>query len=94
MRTIIKPLVLVAGVGCHPPIGQLTARASFDMSCPQQRLTVTDLGERTKGVSGCGKRATYVFHQIGEDANHGDWVMNSPTAEPSPNAQTQEGTTP
>jgi hypothetical protein len=35
-------------------------RAPFDLSCPANELQVHDLGSDTYGVSGCGKKATYV----------------------------------
>jgi hypothetical protein len=48
--------------------GALARRASFDLACPETELTFTPLGDReldggdytTVGVSGCGKRVSYV----------------------------------
>jgi len=62
--------------------GSLKKRATFDFNCPEGQLAVTDLGEwgtGPKGVTGCGKRATYVFA-------HGQWVLNSadPAAQANP----------
>ena len=36
----------------------VTTRAKFDLEC--DKLDVVVLGDRTFGVTGCGKRATYV----------------------------------
>ncbi len=39
---------------------QLRKRAAFDFECQEEALDVVELDERTRGVAGCGKRATYV----------------------------------
>lgn len=55
----------------------LLQRAAFDLECPQPSLTVTELGfglNAPHGVSGCGKKATYV-----RDPATGQWILNSPT---------------
>lgn len=41
---------------------QLRARAAFDLRCPEPDLQVTELDKRTRGITGCGQRATYVEH--------------------------------
>jgi hypothetical protein len=46
-------------------------RAEFDLSCKRERLTSKHLGARDVGVTGCGKKATYVLHPAS------GWVMNS-----------------
>jgi hypothetical protein len=56
------------------PLHKLRTRASFDLGCPEEQLHRTHLDERTEGVSGCGKRATYVKVC---DVNDCTWVMNS-----------------
>jgi hypothetical protein len=38
-------------------------RASFDLRCPEEKIEWEDLGNRTFGVEGCGKQATYVVLQ-------------------------------
>jgi hypothetical protein len=35
-------------------------RAAFDLQCDAGKLSVTDLGNESYGVVGCGKRASYV----------------------------------
>lgn len=37
------------------------ARASFDLACPAEQLKMTDLGNMSIGVDGCGKRASYAW---------------------------------
>ena len=52
----------------------LSKRASFDMSCPAADLQYVDVSTRsnysTIGVSGCEKKATYLFVSL-------KWVLNS-----------------
>jgi hypothetical protein len=81
--------------GCGPatfmgaPTEHLTQRASFDLNCPESQINVVDLGGKTKGVTGCGKKATYVetcTGQKGEFATTCSWVLNS-TADLSDEAE-------
>ena len=62
-------------VGCHhhddanahyvddQPGGQFgevaAQRATFDLSCPRERLTVQQIGGDSFGVTGCGQKASY-----------------------------------
>ncbi|NOU32675.1 MAG: hypothetical protein HOO96_32625 [Polyangiaceae bacterium] len=74
-------LVLWALTGCAAAIRErfeaqeiprLKERAAFDLQCPKEQLTTAELGSMaTQGVSGCGKRATYV------QAPSGQWIMNT-----------------
>jgi hypothetical protein len=53
-------------------IPRLKERAAFDLNCPKDQLQTTELGSMaTQGVSGCGRRATYV------QAATGQWIMNT-----------------
>lgn len=45
-------------------------RASFELSCPRQDLSVTVLGPRQVGVSGCDAKRVYVFTDAG-------WLLDS-----------------
>jgi hypothetical protein len=61
-------------------VEQLGPRASFDLNCPSNQLSVVKLDERTMGVQGCGQRATYVESCTSVDGygKHGcTWVMNN-----------------
>jgi hypothetical protein len=40
----------------HP----VAVRAPFDLNCPREQLRYDRLDKNTMGVSGCGRRATYV----------------------------------
>jgi hypothetical protein len=70
------PLVLVLGVasalltlGCRdrdsdtpqaPKRHPVAVRAPFDLDCPREQLAYQRLDPKTMGVSGCGRRATYI----------------------------------
>jgi hypothetical protein len=58
-------------------------RAAFDLNCPAQSLAVSEIGNRTFGVRGCDKQATYLA--TGECSTEGSCtaVMNSPKDEPA-----------
>jgi hypothetical protein len=60
---------------------QLRTRASFDLDCAEKELEVVELDPRTRGVRGCGRRATYV-EQCKACANgyqgcECTWLMNT-----------------
>ena len=49
---------------CGPSVQQmeskLVSRASFDLDCPEGEIELTELDQATRGVSGCGRRASYI----------------------------------
>lgn len=61
-------------------LSRLQARASFDLGCPYEQVQLYHFDERAKGVSGCGRRLTYVEHC---DRVRGDctWMLDTPTFE-------------
>jgi len=65
--------------GCGASIDKLVKRAEFDLDCPKNKLEIVDLGELTKGVKGCGKRATYVesCNTPSRAADGCNWVLNT-----------------
>jgi hypothetical protein len=73
---------------------RLDARAKFDLNCPNVDFVPleTDVGlVRSYGVTGCGRRATYVL-----SGANSDWYMNSsdgnavsPVPDPTPPIPTQ-----
>jgi hypothetical protein len=66
-------------LGCGATIEQLRSRASFDLNCAENKLQVVEIDQRTRGVRGCGKQATYVENCTtpGRDRNSCTWVMNT-----------------
>lgn len=59
---------------------QLKTRSAFDLKCPEEKIVLKEIDERTIGVIGCGQRATYVESCNGpkyEFASTCTWVLNS-----------------
>ena len=72
-------MMSVFGVAaCGATEDQLRARAAFDMRCNGESLRIVTIDNRTKGVEGCGQRATYV-EQCNDPVNGTGctWVMNN-----------------
>jgi hypothetical protein len=53
---------------CAVPVEQLRTRAAYDFECPESQLVITTIDESTKGVSGCGRSATYIYRDT--------WIQN------------------
>jgi hypothetical protein len=73
------PLLALA---CVPPtraqLPRLQQRAVFDLGCAGEQLYVVHIDERTKAVSGCGRRLVYL-----EDCDRGagnvcSWKLDTP----------------
>jgi len=78
---VVRSMVMMSGlaiVACGATEDQLRARAAFDMRCNAESLRVVTIDNRTKGVEGCGQRATYV-EQCNDPINQTGctWVMNN-----------------
>jgi hypothetical protein len=87
MRGVLM-IVLVSGLasGCAAAThDQLVRRASFDFDCGPDMLRYREIDDRTRGVTGCGKRATYVESCDGprEKANTScTWILNGEIEKP------------
>lgn len=46
-------------------------KAAFDMDCPKQQLEVTEIGARSMGVRGCGKKQRYQY------VDNVGWILES-----------------
>lgn len=92
---ILNTFALVTFAGCccsalYTTAGasseQLLARAAFDLECSENELSVVELDERTRGVRGCERQATYVETcQRYGDMGHKEgcsWVLNTEKAPP------------
>jgi hypothetical protein len=89
MKTATPLLLLAAlGSGCAAPIEGLVARAQFDLSCPEADLRIVTLDSKTRGVTGCGRKATYleVCDMTGWGPMNCRWVANSPETGVAPAA--------
>ena len=82
-------------VACGPSTQQLhddlRRRAAFDFNCPPESLTITELGQssagnvNSAGVTGCGKRASYV-----RPLNNTAWVLNAVDGQPATSPNTNQ----
>jgi hypothetical protein len=80
---------LVAGAGCATtgPSAverledrRLMKRAAFDLDCPTEPMSIVRIDEKTRGVRGCGRQATYVKlcdAPVDNVMRSCVWVMNS-----------------
>ncbi len=79
MRTIVLVGLLCSCGGASN--GQLKSRASFDLNCPNAQLQIVEIDDKTRGVTGCGGRNTYVEDCEREGAfgwrSGCTWVMNA-----------------
>ena len=72
----------LVNLGCATqptPRDRLLKRAAFDLHCTKDEMTVSKIDERTRGVRGCGRQATYVqtCDHYGVAAYNCTWVMNT-----------------
>jgi hypothetical protein len=98
MRAWIATVMIVALtlVGCLNEENfrsEMLPRVSFELGCPPDQLVVTRIGDESFGVSGCGRRAVYMYvPRIGYVNNIG--VQSDVARAPAPAAsQTGESST-
>jgi hypothetical protein len=85
-------MVLCAASGCfiggaRPTVEQLRRRASFDLDCEMSKLRYALIDEEIRGVSGCGRRVTYIVACDGPRENAStscSWVVNGAIMESTP----------
>lgn len=80
MKLVILLLPLLFFIcGCGASSAKLIKRAAFDLDCPVSNIEIVDLDGLSKGVKGCGKRATYVesCSVPSRAANTCTWVLNT-----------------
>jgi hypothetical protein len=80
-------LLLLCVAACESPtakfakrVDELERQASFDLNCPREQIQWTTLGERTRGATGCGRQASYVWVCTRPRDMYDDgcqWIMNS-----------------
>jgi hypothetical protein len=105
LLALLLPVIVAACwqtiVGPEQPqaTNALIRRASFDLACPADQLrvepisglcTTSSWSQCTKGVTGCGRRATYTYDpgQAGMGSTIPSWQVNNPVGPtPPPNAQ-------
>jgi hypothetical protein len=73
VATWLLAAVLTSGCGGafeDKDLATLKTRAAFDFQCPKDDIKTVTIDDSTKGVTGCGQRATYV-------QTYGRWILNS-----------------
>lgn len=75
---LIAALVLAALAGCVNQGALVRRRAAFDLSCAGDQLLVSELTDRAFGVTGCGRKATYIVQGGCQFAQPCVPVLNSP----------------
>ncbi len=69
MTKVLATLVLGGAIiGCGATAETLKSRAAFDMNCPEHKLQITEIDDKTRGVMGCDKQATYIEQCEGKRA--------------------------
>jgi len=70
-------------------VATLRSRAAFDLGCPAEQLQFFKIDDRTAGVSGCNRQATYILMCDRNDYDRRDestgctWLVNA-SAESAP----------
>lgn len=88
MRSSFLVLLACASAACgsgmtrdewfRHPVRGVTKRAAFELRCPEEQLVLTDLGDSTVGVAGCGQSTVYVHdQQAGTWLNDGGGVRKA-----------------
>jgi hypothetical protein len=79
MRILLFGSFVMGLAGCGASLEQLHARAAFDLNCPEAQLQVVKIDQRTQGVRGCGRQATYVESCTDPMRSSGTctWIMNT-----------------
>lgn len=67
--------VILLGCGASE-FDQLRSRAAFEFDCPEREIQIKNLDDESNafGVSGCGKRAVYLYDCPDYDCR---WILNS-----------------
>jgi hypothetical protein len=85
-------LLLMALLACGAATDdQLKTRAAFDLNCPAAQVNVVELDSSTRGVTGCGQRATYIESCDAPSNNMArscTWVLNNANQRPTAPAPT------
>jgi hypothetical protein len=90
MKKMFLLVSLLAG-GCGATTEQLHARAAFDLNCPQNQVNVVEIDDRTRGVTGCGKKAVYIENcQPRGMSMNCTWALNSDATSTQPAAVSGE----
>jgi hypothetical protein len=73
MRLFVAIFIGFGLLGCESSKSMLVRRATYDLSCRSDQLSLAKLDRRTQRVSGCGQVATYVWACNGSACT---WVLD------------------
>jgi len=60
MKKIYIPSLVLLISGCAATMEQTAFdKAAFDLNCAPEKIKIIDLGHRSYGATGCGKRISY-----------------------------------
>jgi len=59
--TVVSALCATEMLACATASDQLRQRAAFDFNCPEDHIKIQSLSQTERGVTACGKRATYIY---------------------------------
>jgi hypothetical protein len=70
LAMFVTALLACGGVS---PIDNLKTRSAFELKCPASQIDIRNLDDEGEayGVSGCGRRAVYVWHCGGDGTASG-----------------------
>ncbi|MCP3922444.1 MAG: hypothetical protein GY714_07660 [Desulfobacterales bacterium] len=78
MKKLLIFGLFIALSGCSSVMkNSVINRAAFDFNCSKRSLKVQEIGIRTYGVTGCGKRATYIVRKGCISTGNCQAIMNS-----------------
>jgi hypothetical protein len=63
LSMLFVAVMVIFGISCAPRkrSSALPRKASFSLNCPRKSLSYVKLGRNQYGVSGCGRRATFIY---------------------------------
>ena len=80
----LSTIVVIALAGCASNLDTFKKdnlpRAAFEMNCPADQVTATEFDYNTIGLTGCNKKAVYVY------LKGTGWVNNTGQSAPDPAA--------
>jgi len=77
MKRMSSIVFITLGVTACGGTNSLKTRAAFDLDCPEEQLQVVELGRSARGVTGCGRKASYVCLSGATASACSTWVLNS-----------------
>jgi hypothetical protein len=77
-RWAVACLMALMVSGCGAELEDLRTRAAFDLQCPEKKVHLHYIDDRTQGVIACGQQATYVesCENPGKFDEDCTWVLN------------------